>query len=147
MECDMRKYIVVIALIFISSCVSPDVNQGRFTTDVLLDLGSENNRLAAELFLDVYKEDLSILTYDSYLNYITKNEAPSAKGIAAIIKSADLCCFRAKKDCFVLALYYAKERRFICDDSRSQWPDTTRVLGANDTIPDLCGNADRMLLK
>ena len=81
----MKFIIGILAALVISGCNCSTNIQNRLNQDYLSDLGSENNRLAGDLYLDYFKEDLSNLTYDYYIAFITKNEAPSAKGFSTLV--------------------------------------------------------------
>lgn len=133
----MKLLIGILTALLISGCTSSTNIQNRLNQDYLSDLGSENNRLAGDLYLDYFNEDLSNLTYDYYLAFITKNEAPSAKGFSTLVKKADSHYFKAQKELFVLALYYKNENTIICDNSNTAFLDSVKTYIVNDTIPDL----------
>jgi len=133
----MKLIIGILAAILISGCTCSTNLQNRLNQDYLSDLGSENNRLAGDLYLDYFNEDLSNLTYDYYIAFITKNEAPSAKGFSTLVKNADSHYFKTQKELFVLALYYKNENTIICDNSNTAFLDSVKTYNVNDTIPDL----------
>lgn len=141
----MKKRIYLFLLIIISGCTCPDVFQKDIDQAVLLDLASENNRLNGELSLDYFNEDLSKLTYDFYLTYVTKNEAPSASGLAKFIKQADYHYFRAKEHYFVIALFYKEAKHLIVDNSNTPKLDYDEV-NVKDSIPDLSKYVGEYLL-
>ncbi|MBI5477104.1 MAG: hypothetical protein HY964_10265 [Ignavibacteriales bacterium] len=138
----MCSFIIVLLL---AGCVCTNNLDSRLNQDFLNDMGSENNKLAGDLWLDYFNEDLSGLTYDYYLTFITKHESPAAKGFSAIIKDADYHYFKAKKDLFVVALYYKKENKIICDNSDTPKLDSVKAYGVNDTIPELSVFAEKWL--
>jgi hypothetical protein len=129
----MKIIIGFLTVILISGCVCSNNLDNRLNQDFLSDLGSENNRLAGDLSLDYFNEDLSNLTYDYYLTFITKKEAPSAKGFATMVKSADYHYFKSQKELFVIALYYKKENKIICDNSNTVKLDSVQAY--NDLVP------------
>ncbi|MCK9210696.1 MAG: hypothetical protein M0P61_07685 [Ignavibacteriaceae bacterium] len=133
----MKFIIGILAAILISGCTCSSNIQNRLNQDYLSDLGSENNRLAGDLSLDYFNQDLSNLTYDYYIAFITKNEAPSAKGFSTLVKNADSHYFKAQKELFVLALYYKNENTIICDNSNTAFLDSVKTYTVNDTVPDL----------
>ena len=101
------------------------------------DISSENNRLSGDLYLDIFNDDLSTLTYDYYLTFITKHEAPSAKGFSTKVKNADHHYFTSKKEYFVIGLYYEKQRIIICDNSNTAFLDTVHTYRNQEEIPEL----------
>ncbi len=105
--------------------------------DFLSDLGSENNRIAGTLYLDYFNNDLSKMTYDYYLTFITNNEALSAKGFSTIVKNADSHYFESTKDHFILALYYKNEKKIIYDNSSTAFYDSMVAYQNTDSIPSL----------
>lgn len=117
----------------------------KIAQELLSDLASENNRLESDLFLDVFNGDLSSLTYDYYLTYITKNEAPSAKGFSVIVKSADYHFFRAQREKFILALLYKDEKVMICDDSHTAFIDSCFPNVDKTKIPELADFAKKWI--
>ena len=111
------------------------------------DLASENNRIAGDLYLDFFNEDLSNLSYDYYLTFITVNEAPSAKGFSSLVKDADYHYFKTKKESFIIALFYKKEKTVVCDNSSTAFLDSVKTFGTNDTIPELSQFASKLFNK
>lgn len=141
----MKKAILILIVLILGGCAGTSNIEKKITQEFLSDLASENNRLEADLFLDVFNEDLSFLTYDYYLTYITKNEAPSAKGFSAIVKSADYHFFRAQKEKFILALLYKDEKVMICDDSHTAFVDSFFQIIDKTKIPELADFAKKWL--
>lgn len=133
----MKYFIIIVTAVLFSSCsCSKDVDK-ILSQDYLSDVGSENNRIAGDLYLDYFNDDLSKLTYDYYLTFITKHEAPSAKGFSKKVKNADYHYFVSQKNSFVVALFYKNEKTIICDNSNTAFLDSVKTYGINDTIPDL----------
>jgi hypothetical protein len=141
----MKTIITLLTAILLAGCVCSNKLDNRLSQDYLSDLGSENNRLAGDLSLDYFNNDLSNLTYDYYLTFITKHEAPSAKGFSTLVKSADYHYFKSQKESFILALYYKNENTIICDNSNTAILDSVKAYNANDTIPELSQFADKLL--
>lgn len=132
----MKAIIFAILTLCVCACsCSKDFNR-KIDQDFISDLASENNRIAGDLYYE-YNNDLSKLTYDSYLTYITKNEKPSSIGFSTKVKNADYHYFIADKYGFVIALYYVKERTMLCDNSDTSFLDSVKVVGANDSMPKL----------
>ncbi|MCF8241311.1 MAG: hypothetical protein K9J16_07980 [Melioribacteraceae bacterium] len=139
---------IVFAIISLSICAcscSKDINR-EIDQDFISDLASENNRVAGDLYFE-YNSDLSNLTYDSYLTFITKNEKPSSIGFSKKVKNADYHYFVSNKNAFVIALYYINERTMLCDNSNTSFLDSVKVVGVNDSIPGLSKVASRFINK
>src|SRR3989339_336616 len=98
----MKLLISFITILILTACSCSTELQNRISQDFLLDLGSENNRMEGDLSLDYFNEDLTKLTYDYYLTFITKHEAPSAKGFSSIVKNADYHYFQTEKESFIV---------------------------------------------
>lgn len=143
----MKFIIGILIAILISGCACSTKLDNRLDQNYLSDLGSENNRIAGDLYLDVFNEDLSNLTYDYYLTFITKNEAPSAKGFSTLVKDADYHYFKTQKESFIIALFYKNENTIICDNSNTSFLDSVNTYGANDTIPELSQFAAKFLFR
>lgn len=139
----MKMKIFILITLLILSCRSDQ--DKRLNQDFLSDFASENNRIAGDLYLDYFNEDLSSLTYDYYLTFITKNEAPSARGYSILVKNADYHYFKARRESFVIALYYKKERSIICDNSNTAFLDSLKTFLENDTIPELSEFSSKLL--
>ncbi|MBA4405757.1 hypothetical protein C0389_00625 [bacterium] len=141
----MKRIIGFVVVILISGCVGSKEIDSRLNQDFLSDLASENNRVAGDLYLESFSEDLSNLTYDYYLSFITKNEAPSAKGFSNLVKNADYHYFRTQKESFVIALYYKNENTIVCDNSNTSFIDSIKVYGLKDSIPELVNFAKKFI--
>lgn len=141
----MKKVMIILIAIIIGGCATSPKVEKKITQDFLSDLASENNRLEADLYLDVFNGDLTSLTYDYYLTYITKNEAPSAKGFSAIVKLADYHYFRPQKEKFVLVLFYEEEKMIICDDSHTAFVDSCLPNIDITNIPELSDFAKKWI--
>jgi len=132
----MKKHFYLLILVIFTGCTCSDTVQKEISQDKIQMIASENSRIDGELSLDYFSDDLSGLTYDYYLNYITQHEAPSAKGIAKFIKQADYHYFKSQKSFFVIALYYKDSGRLIVDNSNTQVIERDTTWG-NSSIPDL----------
>lgn len=138
----MKIIYAVITSILICACsCSKDLDR-TINQDFISDLASENNRIAGDLYFDL-NSDLSKLTYDYYLTFITKNEKPSSIGFSKKVKNADYHFFTTNKNAFVIALYYINERTMLCDNSDTAFLDSVKIFGENDTIPELSKIASR----
>lgn len=82
-----EKYLLLsTTLLLIVSC-SPSITTIKEIDDhFLYDLGSENNRIAAELQETVFENGLDTLSYDYYISFLDKNSTPSAEGLVRLIK-------------------------------------------------------------
>ncbi len=141
----MKKTLLLIIVLILSGCSGTSNIEKKITQEFLSDLASENNRLEADLYLDVFNGDLSSLTYDYYLTYITKNEAPSAKGFSSIVKLADYHFFKAQKEKFILALLFNNESIIICDDSHTAFVDSFSIIVDKTKIPELSNFAKKWI--
>ena len=141
----MKLLISLLTILILTACSTE--MQNRISQDFLVDLGSENNRMAGDLSLDYFNEDLTKLTYDYYLTFITKHEAPSAKGFSSIVKNADYHYFQTTKDAFTIALYYKDERTIVCDNSSTSFYDSVHIYSMNDTIPELSNFVSKIKFK
>ena len=78
-----------------------------------VDISSANTKLKGKLLLfGQFKNDLSSLTFDRYLQLLKENESVSDKGIAEAIRKADQHLFTASKNTFSIAIY-SKERPML----------------------------------
>lgn len=141
----MKKLLILVSIIIFCCCASSPTIEKKVNQEFLSDLSSENNRLEAELYLDVFDSNLESLTYDYYLTYITKHEAPSAKGFSSIVKTADYHFFKAQKEKFILALLYKEEKVVICDDSHTPFIDTCYQVSEKSSFPELAEFAKKWL--
>ena len=130
-------------LLFISlSCCS---NKGIIINDDFLnDLASEDNRIAGQLYLDVYNKNLDTLTYEAYMNYLKTNEAPSAKGLIEKIQKAKEHYFKSKKNAFLITLYYANENEIVCDNSSTSFIDSVYIYRSNELRQSLKEFSDKI---
>ena len=134
----MRKYIYIIfAFTLIVGCCSNDSIDNKLNDDFYSDFSSENNRIAGELYLDVFDENLENLTYDYYIKYLAENETPSAEGLTETIKSADKHYFKTKSHAFLITLYYKPARTIICDNSGTAFLDSVQTYKQDEEIPSL----------
>jgi hypothetical protein len=108
------------------------------------DLASENNRIAGTLYFDVFSKNLDTLSYEYYVSYLEKNEAPSAKGLGQIVRKANNHYFETRKAAFLVLLYYKDARRIVGDNSGTAFIDTVIQLNPSDSIPSLRKIASRM---
>jgi hypothetical protein len=136
----MKKLYLLFLFVSISCCTEKEV----INTDFINDLASTDNRLAGQLFEDVYKGNLDTLTYESYISYVKINEAPSAKGVVGIIQKATDHYFKSKKYGFLLILYYSNEREIVCDKSGTSFIDSVYIYKANEPIPSLKEFSDKI---
>ena len=133
---------IFILLTFISISCSP--NREVLSTDFINDMASEDHRIAGVLYEDVYKNNLETLTYESYINYLKTNEAPSAKGLIEKILKAQKHYFKTKKYAFMITLFYADENEIICDNSGTAFIDSVYQFKSIEHIPDLKVFSDKI---
>jgi hypothetical protein len=130
----MKKIIVSLFLTTLLGCFSKEI---IVNSDFLGDLASEDNRIAGQLFLDVYNKDLDTLTFDYYINYLKGNETPAAQGLYLKILKAKEHYFKTKKNAFLLVLYFENEKCIVCDNSSTGLIDSTRFYKPNEIIPNV----------
>ena len=132
----MKKYLLLsTTLLLIVSC-SPSITTIKEIDDhFIYDLGSENNRIAAELQETVFENGLDTLSYDYYISFIDKNSTPSAEGLVSLIKKADAKYFETNEHSFFLVLYYRCNGEIIGDYSETSIVDTVITIdGENDIL-------------
>ena len=132
----MKKFLILsTALLLIVSC-SPSITTIKEIDDhFLYDLGSENNRIAADLQETVFENGLDTLSYEYYINYLDKNSTPSAKGLVCMIRKADGKYFETNEHSFFLVLYYKCNGQIIGDYSETAFVDTVITIdGENDIL-------------
>ncbi len=126
-----RKLIFIFTVLFLFSChclVSKEKKQLVDLTAFKTDLSSENYKLRGKLKRYVYNSDLSALTYDSYIIHLKKNLSPSAEGLPEKIQSADSYIFKTKKESYLIALTFLKDKIVIIDDANTDNIDETLTI-------------------
>lgn len=123
--------IVAILLIAFIACEDTVVVTDAFLTD----LGSENSRLASNLFLDVFKGPLDTLTFQFYLSYVQQEQATSAKDLADRLRLANVYVLQGKGDLFLLGLRYDRERKIVLDNSRTTKYDSLVTWNEGEPAP------------
>ncbi len=108
---------LLLSIIICGCSCSKDIDR-TINQDFISDLASENNRIAGDLYFEL-NSDLSNLTYDYYLTYISQNEKPSSIGFSQKVKNADSHFFTSNKYAFVISLYYLNEKTMLCDNSNN----------------------------
>jgi hypothetical protein len=138
MELKMKYTMTLFLLILIVGC---NCKQSEFiiNDDFLQDLSSEDNRIWGELYLDVFKGNLSALTYDYYIDYLDSTQNTSAEGMAEKIKAADLKLLKPGDQTFWLLLYYENADVIIADDASTDigTVDTSFIYTNGSIPPDL----------
>lgn len=131
----MRKiFTISFALLMLVGC-SPSITTIKEIDDhFIYDLGSENNRIAADLQETVFESGLDTLSYDYYINYLNKNSTPSAEGLVCLIKKADAKYFETNEHSFFLVLYYKCNGEIIGDYSETSFVDTVITINGETDI-------------
>ncbi len=121
---DLMKRTLLFVLLFLSFSFADTIDVSkRITQDFLLDLASVNNFIYAELYLDVYKEDLSSLDFSEYIRHVKNYKPVSAKNLDEVISQADEHLFHSSKEYFVILLYFKKEGYLIIDNCLTSFPE------------------------
>lgn len=128
---EMKKITLLFFIVIVSACSSSIIVNDDFRND----LGTENLRIAADLLDEEFNYDIESLTYEYYLRYLGENEVYSSKGLTAKVKLADDYFFKAKKNAFLLVLYYGKEKCIIGDISSTSNVDTIYWYKGNEIPP------------
>jgi hypothetical protein len=131
-----------LVIVVVRGCPVAELNQ--IDDHFYSDLSSENNRVAAVLYLDEFNENLDSLTYDFYMAYMSKHETPSAKGLARKIQKANEYYFKTKKNALLILLYYKEAGKIVGDISQTAFIDTLIQLNQKDTVPSLRELAGKM---
>jgi len=106
--------------------------------EFVVDLSSANVSLRGKLLLvGEYKDDLSNMTYNNYLEQLKKNETRSNKGVAEYIRKAVKHIFATKKNSFLIAIYSKQLNAVLYDDANTALVDSVKVLLKNEKVPDL----------
>lgn len=106
--------------------------------EFVIDLSSSNTKLKGKLLLfGPYKNDLSSLTYDKYLQLLKENESVSDKGIAEEIRRADQHLFAASKNSFLIAIYSKELKAVLYDDANSAFVDSVKSIENGEKFPNL----------
>ncbi len=123
----MIKRLLFFSLLFASFSFADtsDVSH-RITQDFLVDLGTSNFSTAAMIYLYHLDEDISGLTFESYVSFLKKLKPSSAENVDEIILQSDKHFFFASKKFVVMLLYYEDEKYLILDDSETNYPDVAK---------------------
>ncbi len=128
--------LTVIVLISVSMCSAQNISKDLY--EFALDFSSINVKVRGELILfGKYKNDLSLLTYDSYIEKLKKSEMKSNKGISETINEAEKKYFQSKSKTFIVVIYSKRLNAIICDDANTAFVDSIKILNPNERIPDL----------
>jgi len=132
----MKNFFVISSVLLVIASCSPSITTIKEIDDhFLYDLGSENNRIAADLQETVFESGLDTLSYDYYINYLDKNSTPSAEGLVCLIKKADAKYFETNEHSFFLVLYYKCNGEIIGDYSETSFVDTVIAITGEQDIP------------
>ncbi len=130
------KIVLVVAVLFLGGC-PPDDGTKKLDDDFLADLGSENSRIAGDLYLYVFNRNLDTLRYDAYIAYLSQHESASAAGLTQKIRAAGRYYFASGKSWFIIGLEYPDIRAMVCDNSNTWQADTVIYWKAGDAAPKL----------
>lgn len=134
----MNKHIYTFVFIFLFGCSACGNHDPIVNADFLHDLGTENYRIAGKLWLDVYDMDLSTMTYDDYIKYLSEDTMLSAEGLVDKIKLADDKYFAANDSAFTVVLLYKTEQKVVIDNSDSSFVEKVFDFDSIDDLKNLC---------
>jgi hypothetical protein len=135
----MKKLIILLAIniLFISSCVQSQP-KNKELQEFVLDLSSANVKLRGTLMLfGEFKDDLSKLTYNRYIELLKENKTKSNEGVVELIQSADKHLFAVKKNSFLIAIYSKHLNAVLFDDASTAFTDSIIVLNQTKKVPEL----------
>ena len=137
----MKKgfFLLIIGMcLFCSDSYSQHHEKNKKLEEFVIDLSSANVKLRGKLSLfGQYKDDLSSLTYDRYLELLKENEKTSNKGVVELIQKADQHIFATKRNSFLIAIYSKELKAVLYDDASSSFTDSIKTLAPNEKIPNL----------
>ncbi|GEM_PF-3550375 len=140
----MKNYVLLFSVLVLLTDFKCSPDTCAVDDDFLGDLSSEDNRIAGELYLDVFKGSLDSLTYDYYVTYLSSHEAPSAKGLGKRIQCADRKYFKTSKEAFLIVLYYPRSEVVVVDNSGTSIVDSVIHVQKNNEPPNLQEIAAKM---
>lgn len=127
----MKRAIFILSVcILVVSCLNP-----KFDSTFSERFITENGRVRGELYRFKYHNNLESLTYDYYLHFIDSCKIPSVEGLVESIRGADKYYFETRKNSFLIALLYKKERTIFVDNAYTSKLDTIYVLKENESFP------------
>lgn len=137
----MKKGFVLLIIgmcLFCSDSYSQPQIKNKKLEEFVIDLSSANVKLRGKLSLfGQYKDDLSSLTYNRYLELLKENEKTSNKGVVELIQKADQHIFATKRNSFLIAIYSKELKAVLYDDASSSFTDSIKTIELNDRIPNL----------
>jgi len=136
----MKKITYTLISLFFFGCSACRNQEPIVDADFLNDLGIENYRIAAKLWLDVYNMDLSSMTYEDYIKYLIENPMPSAQGLVDKIKMADDKYFTTTDSTFTIVLLYKHDWKIVIDNSSSSFVEKIYNADSIETIKQFCSD-------
>lgn len=124
----MKKFYFLLLFTFLFGCSSCVDNEPVVDADFLNDLGIENFRIRGGLYLDEFDMNLTALTYEYYINYLSDNLKPSAEGLVDKIKLAEEYYFTSNDSSFSIILWYPADKKVVVDDAYTSNVDTVAAI-------------------
>lgn len=135
------KHVVILFIglwLFCTSSFAQPQQKNKELQEFVIDLSSANTKLKGKLLLfGPYKNDLSSLTFERYLQLLKENESVSDKGIAETIRKADQHLFTSSKNTFSIAIYSKELKVIVYDDANSAFIDSVKPIENGEKIPSL----------
>lgn len=134
----MKKLFLLMLGIFLSILICSAQKVSKDLQEFAMDFSSTNVKIRGELMLfGKYKNNLSSLTYELYIEMLKKSELKSNKGIAKTVSKVEDKYFQSEPKTFVIVIYSKKWNAIICDDANTAFVDSIKLLSPNEKVPDL----------
>jgi hypothetical protein len=130
-----RNSLILFLFLVLGCCANYVQSDSRLGEAFQEQFKTENKRVRGALSITNYSQGLDSLTYDYYIHYLDSTKVPSAEGMIETIQSADEHYFKTKKNSFLIALLYRKERMIFVDDAYTNKLDTVYNIKENEAIP------------
>lgn len=120
------RCLIIVAIAFLSSCASVELTKSE-VDKVTTDMASYNSRLLGYLFRKEMKDDVSGLTKEVYLEFVTTRIEPSEREYAEFLEIKDLqVVLRSQQEDFVVCLKSVLAKLVLCDRASTFGVDFVR---------------------
>lgn len=135
----MKKLFILLSInfLFIASCVQSQT-KNKELQEFVIDLSSANVKLrGTSMLFGEFKDDLSKLTYNRYIELLKENKTKSNERVVELIQYADKHLFAVKNNSFLIAIYSKHLNAVLYDDANTAFTDSIIVLNKNQIVPNL----------